>query len=225
MTTREIAARMHAQEIGPGRYKAKCQNHNDKRPSVSISEGEEGKTLVFCWALCPLDAVVSAAGLSMRDLFNGDSGARQSKPSQRAQQVSADDVKQELSLEAQRTRTNLESKGISGELWTRELNAIRRRVAARTGVKLEPLPYSIYEGGYGGRDRDPLWPLIFEAAWERVCIGVLGFPIATLQELSDNNLRPPPLLFILSEDLAAAIMRDEESSARRQGPSRKSAAA
>jgi hypothetical protein len=209
MTTHEIARRMRARETAPGRYIAKCPKHNDRRASLTIGEGRDGKTLIHCWAGCATESVLASIGLSLRDLFDGTQ--RTEVPQRVQQRPSEAEIRLSLALEADRVRKELERRGILGELLTDELNDIRRRVGARTGAALEPLHRSPYEGGgFGGRDRDPLWPLIFEAAWHRVCVAFYGAPLPTLQEFADASLRPPSLLLVLAEDLAACLMREEE---------------
>lgn len=54
---------------GPGKWLARCPAHPDKTPSLSIRETDGGNILVFCFAGCPADEVVSAAGLQLADLF------------------------------------------------------------------------------------------------------------------------------------------------------------
>lgn len=55
---------------GPDRWVARCPAHADKRPSLSIRQGDDGRMLVHCWAGCSAAEVVHAAGLSLHDLFN-----------------------------------------------------------------------------------------------------------------------------------------------------------
>lgn len=46
-----------------------CPAHNDKNPSLSIKEGDDGRVLLHCHAGCPIDNVVGAVGLNLADLF------------------------------------------------------------------------------------------------------------------------------------------------------------
>jgi len=48
---------------------AHCPAHADKSPSLTFSEGDDGRVLVNCFAGCTTNAVVDALGLEMRDLF------------------------------------------------------------------------------------------------------------------------------------------------------------
>lgn len=59
-------------KTGPDKWLAKCPAHDDKRPSLSIREAEDGKVLLKCWAGCGAGEVVAALGLSLADLFPQD---------------------------------------------------------------------------------------------------------------------------------------------------------
>jgi putative DNA primase/helicase len=50
-------------------YKARCPAHEDRTPSLSIKEAEDGTVLIKCHAGCSTQAVVKELGLNMRDLF------------------------------------------------------------------------------------------------------------------------------------------------------------
>lgn len=69
MTAADVARHLHATRTKPGRWRARCPYHDDKRPSLSITEGRGGRVLLYCWAGCPAGDVVKAAGLRWRDLF------------------------------------------------------------------------------------------------------------------------------------------------------------
>jgi putative DNA primase/helicase len=63
-----LVARLDAKRCGEG-WIAICPAHDDHKPSLSIGEGADGRALVKCRAGCTLDAVLSAVGLTMKDLF------------------------------------------------------------------------------------------------------------------------------------------------------------
>ena len=46
--------------------------HEDRTPSLSISEGLDGKVLLKCFAGCSPDAITAAIGLETKDLFADD---------------------------------------------------------------------------------------------------------------------------------------------------------
>jgi len=48
---------------GPGRWIARCPAHDDRHPSLSIRELEDGRVLLHCWAGCATEDVLCAAGL------------------------------------------------------------------------------------------------------------------------------------------------------------------
>lgn len=55
---------------GEGKWQAKCPSHDDRLPSLAISEAQD-KILIHCFAGCsPMD-VLEAVGLELGDLFEG----------------------------------------------------------------------------------------------------------------------------------------------------------
>ena len=54
---------------GPDRWMARCPSHHDKRPSLSIREGDDGRFLLYCFAGCGAYRVLDALGLDMADLY------------------------------------------------------------------------------------------------------------------------------------------------------------
>lgn len=50
-------------------WSARCPAHNDRNPSLSISEGSEGQALVHCHAGCGFDDIVEAIGLQTNEMF------------------------------------------------------------------------------------------------------------------------------------------------------------
>mgnify|MGYP006069474049 CR=1 FL=1 len=58
-----------------GQYKARCPAHDDSKPSLSVSLGEDGRVLLHCHAGCAPECIVDALGLTMKDLFVEDAPA------------------------------------------------------------------------------------------------------------------------------------------------------
>ena len=56
----------------PDKWVALCPAHNDKRPSLSIKQADDGRVLLKCWTGCGAAEIVSVLGLSLADLFPGD---------------------------------------------------------------------------------------------------------------------------------------------------------
>ena len=61
---------------GANKWKACCPAHDDKNPSLAISETSDGVVLLKCWAGCTTKEIVSAIGLELRDLFPGEKQTR-----------------------------------------------------------------------------------------------------------------------------------------------------
>lgn len=57
-----------------GGYVALCPAHEDTKPSLGVSRGNDGRALVRCFAGCPTGRVVEALGLRMSDLFERHGG-------------------------------------------------------------------------------------------------------------------------------------------------------
>lgn len=82
-----IALLKDVKQSGNG-FMAKCPSHDDQEGSLAISEGDDGRILLNCFAGCETKNVVAAMGLGMKDLFpnnkpfqnNGHSAHRQDKP-------------------------------------------------------------------------------------------------------------------------------------------------
>jgi hypothetical protein len=49
--------------------KAKCPAHEDRNPSLSVTEGHDGSTLIKCHAGCDTERIVAAVGRTMADLY------------------------------------------------------------------------------------------------------------------------------------------------------------
>ena len=55
-------------QIGTDKYLALCPAHDDRKPSLSIREGDRG-ILIRCWTGCSLESICSALGIQVADLF------------------------------------------------------------------------------------------------------------------------------------------------------------
>ena len=70
-----VLARLEGVRRSGDGWTACCPAHEDRRASLSIGAGREGRALLTCHAGCPADAVAHAAGLELRDLFPAPPGA------------------------------------------------------------------------------------------------------------------------------------------------------
>lgn len=57
-----------ARKNGVG-YVTHCPAHDDKHPSLRVGEGDDGRTLLKCFAGCETANIVAALGLTLADLF------------------------------------------------------------------------------------------------------------------------------------------------------------
>jgi hypothetical protein len=87
-------------EMSKGRWLAKCPAHADKRPSLSVREGDTGAVLVKCWTGCTVSEIATAAGLELTDLFPPREVDSPSRPHRRERIISAADGLRLLDFEA-----------------------------------------------------------------------------------------------------------------------------
>lgn len=71
MNAEEIAKALGGHRSGP-RWMARCPAHDDRTPSLSITEGHDGRLLVHCFAGCEWHGIRDV--LKARGLWPGDSG-------------------------------------------------------------------------------------------------------------------------------------------------------
>jgi len=81
----KLVERLHAKRSGKG-WIAKCPAHDDRKPSLSIDEGADGRALIRCHAGCDNTAILASLGMKPRDLFpvtsrrQSDNGATSTAP-------------------------------------------------------------------------------------------------------------------------------------------------
>ncbi len=64
-----------AKRNGKG-WQARCPAHDDRCPSLSVAEGDDGGAVAHCHAGCTNEAVVAAVGLTLADLMPASGGRR-----------------------------------------------------------------------------------------------------------------------------------------------------
>lgn len=78
MTYDEFIAHLEARCCRPrksaGGHTALCPAHEDHAPSLSVSEGESGRILLYCHAGCSCEEITSALGLTLADLHADATG-------------------------------------------------------------------------------------------------------------------------------------------------------
>lgn len=66
----DLLARLKkVRKTGPNNWIACCPAHEDKNPSMTVGVGDNGGILMYCFALCPIDAITGAMGLEVSDLM------------------------------------------------------------------------------------------------------------------------------------------------------------
>jgi hypothetical protein len=79
----QVLAKLPGAKKTKGGWSARCPAHDDQKPSLSISTGRGGRTLVKCHAGCTVEAVCAALELTLADLMpvsNGKKPAANGKP-------------------------------------------------------------------------------------------------------------------------------------------------
>lgn len=68
-----------------GQWMARCPSHDDRKPSLSVGVGDDGRALLRCQAGCALDDVLAAMNppMTKADLFINPNGSATKRPSQR----------------------------------------------------------------------------------------------------------------------------------------------
>ena len=79
MTSESLLSKLErVKRTGAGRWIASCPAHEDKRPSVTIRELDDGRILLHCWAGCGALDILQALGLDWQAIMPDPvSGARQ----------------------------------------------------------------------------------------------------------------------------------------------------
>jgi hypothetical protein len=106
----EVLARFNeVTPVGSG-WSALCPAHDDRSPSLSIGEGDDGRILLKCHAGCDTEVILDAAGLQWEDLFNPRQGGS-GMPTRRQEPLS----EEESGFRDRAYRSLLEQMGLSGE--------------------------------------------------------------------------------------------------------------
>ena len=69
MKVDRLLSALHKVRGGNGRWMACCPAHDDRTPSLTIAEGDDGRVLVHCFGGCSVESVVSAVGMTLSDLM------------------------------------------------------------------------------------------------------------------------------------------------------------
>ena len=123
-------------QTGLGRWLAKCPAHEDRSPSLSIRELDDGTVLVKDFGGCGAADVVAAVGLRLKDLFPERPPDNRRRPSQ--SRIPAADALVAIDHEAHVVAIIgadvLEHRELDQPTWDRLALAVHRIGAARAAV-------------------------------------------------------------------------------------------
>lgn len=69
-----------ARRTGPASWSARCPAHDDRSPSLSLKETDDGRILLHCFGGCEVASIVAALGLDLVDLFPERASAEHRTP-------------------------------------------------------------------------------------------------------------------------------------------------
>jgi hypothetical protein len=75
VTIPELLSRLKSPRKQGDGWMALCPGHDDRSPSLRVTEGDGGRLLLKCFAGCEVDKIVQELGLEMSDLFAERSGS------------------------------------------------------------------------------------------------------------------------------------------------------
>ena len=199
-----------ARKNSRGGATARCPSHADRGPSLSITEGRDGRALLHCFAGCAPESVARAIGLTLRDLFD-DSPMRDNESRavlRQYAQAPRETIEACIVREVERARiARLDRYPFdTPNVRSADVNEARRRASAMLGVSLAPIRPFAWEG-YSPHDADPMWPLLFSRALDEVARELHHFrnPDAGAWETCE----PPAVLRPMAADRAAGWIHAE----------------
>lgn len=70
MSAQTLISRLdRVKKTGSGRWLACCPAHDDRHPSMTIRELEDGTVLLHCFSGCGVEQIIGSLGLDFSDLF------------------------------------------------------------------------------------------------------------------------------------------------------------
>ncbi len=124
-------------QTAPGRWLAKCPAHEDRSPSISIRELEDGRCLIHDFGGCETAEVLEALGMTLSDLFparlagNGPAGGFARSHSSIPARDLLDVLSAEISIVTTVGADMLANRTISEVDWQRLASAVARIQRAR----------------------------------------------------------------------------------------------
>jgi hypothetical protein len=80
-----VLDRLNGVKLNGSGWIARCPAHDDRTPSLSVAEGDDGRVLLRCHRGCETEAILAKLGLELRDLFaaEGEGGGSTPQTSRR----------------------------------------------------------------------------------------------------------------------------------------------
>jgi hypothetical protein len=152
----------------PPKCRATCPSCR-RKGALSVDEGRDRQALLRCFAGCDLDAIAGAIGLSVADLFAGDSERRDRErlaAQRRFDKAPRRTVHEALDRELDRLRERLRAElGYDRPIRSTDINEVRERVCRM--LQLPQLPrVAPFDWECPSHDDDPAWPALYSRAVE-----------------------------------------------------------
>lgn len=64
-----IAQLTKVKRTGRESWVACCPAHEDKNPSMTVTEKDDGRVLIHCFAGCSVDSILGAVGMTFSDIY------------------------------------------------------------------------------------------------------------------------------------------------------------
>lgn len=78
----------YSKSTGKNRWLCRCPAHDDRSPSLTVSEGDDGRILIHCFAGCGANDVIAAVGVNASELFPPTDGITRYEPIRRREKAS-----------------------------------------------------------------------------------------------------------------------------------------
>lgn len=138
MSAVEILNRLEGvRETGAGKWIAKCPAHEDRSPSLSIRETDDGTVLLYDFGGCDSLSILQAVGLEFRDLFPRQEIRRVDRHAHGVRRLSAGErlelLEHEVTTAALIISDIIKMKTATEEQWDRLAKAAARIGGAQRG--------------------------------------------------------------------------------------------
>lgn len=102
MSPDQVLARFRNLRRNRKGWTARCPAHDDRQNSLSVSIGDDHRTLLHCFANCSVSEIASAVGLNTRDLFADGHRAAESTSRRQNWATPLEEARRDVLREAQR---------------------------------------------------------------------------------------------------------------------------